>query len=195
MNRNVIFKFRRLYASSNQKWWTRRALSKRESFIRHNSKLTNRSVRLNALSGERKKNELSCFYTASRGGTPCIMCTRGTNCRGVTQRREHLSRRYKTRFLGQRALYAVMHARARAAFLDTTRAKVRRRSTDRDIDTPPPPERNWYTGACQMIRERSEALRRWKIDGSRPSCSQFSRVSYCSFLKLKYAYCKKRENK
>jgi len=80
-----------------------------------------------------KKNRFSYnrVYTVSLG-TPC-MCIRETNCYGVTQHQEHLSRCYTKPASWDSALRTCMSSMPRHG------AKVRR-SRDQDIDTLVPEE-------------------------------------------------------
>lgn len=76
-----------------------------------------------------KKNEFSCCWVnAAFSEGHLVPVYARTNCYGVTQRREHLSRRYKTRFLGQRLTHVHESSVPRLG------AKIRR-FRDRDIDT------------------------------------------------------------
>jgi len=104
---------------------------RKSRFIRYNLKMMN--VEMSEIKYPLKKNRFSYnrVYTVSLG-TPC-MCIRETNCYGVTQHQEHLSRCYTKPASWDSALRTCMSSMPRHG------AKVRR-SKEQDIDTLVPEE-------------------------------------------------------
>lgn len=88
------------------------------------------------------KDSLSCWSRDT-----LYMCIRGTNCCGVTQRREHLSRCYKTRFLGQR--FTHVHESRHGATSKGSPLHGSEYWYSR-------PRRNWYIGACKWSEDEAK---------------------------------------